>query len=67
MRSVTGLGRSPGGWQGSPLRYSCLENPMDRGNWSATSLGVAKGQTRLSTHTVDARSINLFTYSFIYL
>ena len=26
-----GLGRSPGGGHGNPLRYSCLGNPMDRG------------------------------------
>ena len=31
--SITGLGRSPGGGQGHPLQYSCLENPMDRGAW----------------------------------
>ena len=29
--SVPGLGRSPGGGHGSPLQYSCLENPMDGG------------------------------------
>ena len=29
--SIPGLGRSPGGGQGNPLQYSCLENPMDRG------------------------------------
>ena len=30
------LGRSPGGGDGSPLQYSCLENPMDRGAcWAA--------------------------------
>ena len=29
--SVPGLGRSLGGGNGSPLQYSCLENPMDRG------------------------------------
>ena len=28
-----GLGRSPGGGNGNPLQYSCLENPMDRGAW----------------------------------
>ena len=28
--SVSGSGRSPGGGHGSPLQYSCLENPMDR-------------------------------------
>ena len=29
--SILGLGRSPGGGNGNPLQYSCLENPMDRG------------------------------------
>ena len=28
---IPGLGRSPGGRNGSPLQYSCLENPMDKG------------------------------------
>ena len=28
---ISGLGRSPGGGHGSPLQYSGLENPMDRG------------------------------------
>ena len=28
--SVPGSGRSPGGGNGNPLQYSCLENPMDR-------------------------------------
>ena len=31
--SIPGLGRSPGGGNGNPLHYSCLENPMDRGVW----------------------------------
>ena len=31
--SIPGLGRSPGEGNGNPLRYSCLENPMDRGAW----------------------------------
>ena len=31
--SVPGSGRSPGEGNGSPLQYSCLENPMDRGAW----------------------------------
>ena len=34
--SVPGLGRCPGEGNGSPLQYSCLENPMDRGAWRAT-------------------------------
>ena len=33
---------------GSPLQYSCLENPMDRGGWQATVRGVTKSQTQLS-------------------
>ena len=46
-----GLGRSPGEGNGNPVQYSCLRNPMDRGTWQATVLGVAKSQTRLNTHT----------------
>ena len=37
--SIPGLGRSPGEGHGSPLQYSCLENPMDRGAWWATVIG----------------------------
>jgi len=33
---------------GTPLQYSCLENPMDRGAWKAAVHGVAEGWTRLS-------------------
>ena len=46
--SIPGLRRSPGGGYGSPLQYSCLENPMDRGAWWATVRGVAESLTRLS-------------------
>ena len=35
-------GRSPGGGNGNLLQYSCLKNPMDRGVWQATVLGVAE-------------------------
>ena len=49
--SIPGLERSPGVGNGSPLQYSCLENPMDRGAWQTTVHRVAKDQTRLSTHT----------------
>ena len=31
LGSILGLGRSPGEGNGNPLQYSCLENPMDRG------------------------------------
>ena len=39
---IPGSGRYPGGGQGDPLQYSCLENPMDRGDWRATVYGAAK-------------------------
>ena len=32
---------------GTPLQYSCLEDPMDRGAWWAAVHGVAQSQTRL--------------------
>ena len=35
VNSIPGWGRSPGGGNGSPLRYSCVENPMDWGAWWA--------------------------------
>ena len=31
--SIPGSGRSPGEGNGNPLKYSCLENPMDGGTW----------------------------------
>ena len=37
--------------QGTPLQYSCLENPMDGGGWKAAVHGVAEGRTRLSHFT----------------
>ena len=39
---------SPGEGSGTPLQYSCLENPMDRGAWQTTVHGVANSQTRLN-------------------
>ena len=36
---------------GTPLQYSCLENPMDGGAWKAAVLGVAEGRTQLSDFT----------------
>ena len=42
MGSFPGSGRSPGGEHGNPLRYSCLENLMDREVWQATVGGVER-------------------------
>ena len=40
--SIPGLGKSPGEGYGYPLKYSCLENSMDRGARWATVFGVAE-------------------------
>ena len=53
MGSILGSGKSPGEENGTPLQYSFLENPMDRGAWraivhgawQATVHGAAKSQT----------------------
>ena len=41
---------------GTPLQYSCLENPRDGGAWWAAVHGIAKNRTRLSDFT--------FTFDF---
>ena len=41
---IPGLGRSPGGGKGNPLKSSCLKNPMDRGAWQDTVQKIAKNQ-----------------------
>ena len=48
LGSIPRLGRSPGGGQGNPLKYSCLENPfIDGGAWQSTVHGVTS-PTQLS-------------------
>ena len=56
-----------GGRNGNPLQYLCLENPMDRGAWRATTHGVTKSRTllkRFSTHActyiVQSITVSLF-------
>ena len=64
LRTVMGVGMSlsllmcyhelywcSGEGSGTPLQYSCLENPMDGGAWWAAVHGVAKSRTRLSDFT----------------
>ena len=43
--SVPGSGRSPGGGNGNPLQYSCLEYSIDRGAWWVAVHVAAKSQT----------------------
>ena len=60
-----GSGRSPGEGNGSPLQYSCRENPMDRGGWRTIVHRVGKSQTRvkwLSIYTLSSRSRVSFCY-----
>ena len=40
--SISGSGRSPGKGNGSPLQYSCLRKPMDRGPWWAKVHEITK-------------------------
>ena len=56
MGSITGLGRSPAGGNGSPLQHSFLKNPMDRGAWQATVHGVARVK-----HDLVTKSLPYFT------
>ena len=49
IASIPMLRRSPGGGNGIPPQYSCLENSMGQEAWQVTVHGVAKSQTWLNT------------------
>ena len=51
--SILGSGRSPGGANGNPLQYSCLENPMDRGAWRLQSMGLQESDTTEATDALN--------------
>ena len=55
LGSIPGWGRSPGEGHGNPLRYSCLENPMDRRAWWATVHGGRK-----ELDTTERLTLSLF-------
>jgi len=50
-----GSERFPGESNDSPLQYTCMGNPMDRGAWWATVYGVTKTWTQLSSETTAAK------------
>ena len=57
--SIPGLGRSPGEGRGNPFQFSCLKNPMDRGDWRAIVHRVTHSRTQLkqlSTHAQGAQN-----------
>ena len=56
---ILGLGRSPGEENGYPLQYSCLENPMDRGDWRATVHGVAIAAMEDQWLQVSGKKMNI--------
>ena len=59
---IPGLERFPGGGNGNPLQYSCLENAMDRGGaWRAVVRGVSKSRTLLNTHALQCDTITSTT------
>ena len=67
------LGSSPGGGNGNPLQYSCLESSTDGGAWQATVHGVAKSRAQLSdftyllTYLVECKQMEELTAVMWYL
>ena len=54
--SIPGSGRTPGGGHGNPLQYSCLKNPVDRGDCQVASRSVTQSWTRLKQLRMHACS-----------
>ena len=69
---LPGLGRSPGEGNGTPLQYSCLENPMEGGAWWTAVYGVAQSWTRLKRLSSSSSSMlkiigNFYTYNEVFV
>ena len=62
---MTRTRKEDGEGNGTPLQYSCLENPVDGGAWWALVHGVAKSRTRLSDFTFTALEKEMATHSSI--
>ena len=63
--SIPGLERSTRGGQGSPLQYSCLENPMNRGAWQTIVHGVTKSRAQLKQSSSPAQLVPILA-SYLY-
>ena len=57
---IPGLGRSPGGGNGNPLQYSCLDNPKDRGSWWATVQRVSRSPNWATKQPLSLRRLQGF-------
>ena len=62
--SIPGSGRSPREGNGNPLQYSCLGNPMDRGAWRATIMGLQRVRHNLVTKQQHTNSITKDSFPF---
>ena len=62
--------RSPGGGNGNPLQYSCLENPMDRGTWQAAVHSMTQSLSWLKclgTHRLKLKKVIKCYFPIIFL
>ena len=61
LGSIPGSGRSPGKGNGTPLQYSCLENPMDGGTWLGCSpWGRKESDTTEQLHSLTSLTDSIF-------
>ena len=67
--SIPGLGKASGEGNGNPLQYSCLGNPMDRGDCGLQSTGSQESDTTLQPnhhyHTHEGTQVQInssYTY-----
>ena len=63
LGSNPGSGRSPGVGNGSPLQYSCLENPMDRGAWQTTYSPWGRKESDMTEQAHTRSHTQTHTYS----
>ena len=55
--SIPGSRRSPGGGNGNPFQYSCLDNSMDREDWRAAVHEITKSTHVQSFFTADFKAV----------
>ena len=67
LGSIPGSRRFPGEGNSTPLQYSCLGNPMDRGAWRATVHGVTKSTWLSNQATTTTALISKCEWDFLFL